>query len=241
MSTLLLLAALPALHTLLAFHLELGTAWSYPGGKLLLALLPLVYFLRQGAGHSPAGVRGSAPDSTPGIPLAVLREHMGLARAGVLPGLLWGLVLAAGIAALTWIVLPYVESGPFLAKMQSLGLSGLFIPAALVISCINAGYEEWYWRGFLVGMAKQRLSARMLPFLPLVLGVMFGLHHALALGNYAGPGLTAGLTGVTMLAGALWTHLRLRGVGLAGLYISHVLADMAIAITFALNFPEVLS
>ena len=59
-------------------------------------------------------------------------------------------------------------------------------------------------------------------------GVLFGLHHIFALAPLFPWPLAAAFTVGTMLAGAVWSLMRIRGLSLWDCYVSHILADLAI-------------
>jgi membrane protease YdiL (CAAX protease family) len=59
-------------------------------------------------------------------------------------------------------------------------------------------------------------------------GLLFGVHHVFALGSSFAPSLVVlGVAGA-VVAGGAWTLLRLRGWSLWDLWLSHVIADLAV-------------
>ena len=81
-------------------------------------------------------------------------------------------------------------------------------------------------RGFLLGELWARIPSPV--GVVLVGGVLFGLHHIFALlGLFPWPLALLFMSG-TMLAGAVWTWMRVRGLSIIDCYVSHILADLAI-------------
>ncbi len=97
---------------------------------------------------------------------------------------------------------------------------------AVFISLANSLFEEYYWRAFLVSELRVWLGSA--PLVCIVAGVLFGLHHAFAMGPLFDWPVLVLCVGGTMAAGAVWTWMRVRGNSILDCYVSHVLADLAI-------------
>lgn len=124
-----------------------------------------------------------------------------------------------------WINLSMVQE-----KAQQVGLTdpALYITSALYFTFINSFLEEYIWRWFVY-----RHCAALIPGLGAIFlaAICFTLHHTIALAAYTGSGWVVlfGSLGV-LIAGAVWSWCYLTSGSLWACYISHLVADVAIAL-----------
>jgi len=153
---------------------------------------------------------------------------------GIGEGVGFGAIVLAGSLVLyhVWIGPAGVFEGPSQAireKLTGLGIEtlGQYIVFALFVSTLHALLEEYYYRWFVFGQMR-----RLMPILPAVLlaSVAFMAHHVIVLAMYFG--WASPWTWVFSLAvavgGAYWAWLYERTGSLAGPWLSHILADVAI-------------
>ena len=212
MLPLVLLAALfllPAVQTLVTVHLEWLTAITYPVLKVVMIAASLLVW------------RWSRR------PVREVLQRVGWRRTNGLVGLAVGAAMAGIILGGYYAIFRSIIQPDFLVdKLRELGLLDYYWAMAVVVSFWNALFEEYYWRGFLLGELRDRLAGRTA--LVVLMGGLFGLHHIFAL-LWLGDGwLIAMAVGVTMIAGAAWALLRIRGGSIIDCYISHMMADLAI-------------
>ncbi|MBD1912122.1 CPBP family intramembrane metalloprotease [Leptolyngbya sp. FACHB-16] len=148
----------------------------------------------------------------------------------------WRTGLGLGLLMLSIIWIAYVLGQHWLnpitvqEKAQQVGLTNptLYIVSTLYFTFINSFIEEYTWRGFVY-----RHCETLIPGLGAVClaALCFTLHHTIALAAYTGNGwvVLLGSLGV-FSAGALWSWCYLTSGSLWACYISHVLADVAIAL-----------
>ena len=207
-----LLAALfllPAVQTAVCVYWGWHTAITYPALKLLMIVLPVAIWLALGLSKAEVGRR-------------VGWSRPNLAR-GLAVGLLMGGVILAGYYLL---LRGRLDPAPVVAKARALGVLNHYGAMAVFISLGNALFEEYYWRGFLTG--ELRAWTGRAAVVCLIGGGMFGVHHVFAMLALFPPGEVAAFTAGTVVAGAVWTWMRVRGVSIWDCYVSHVLADLSI-------------
>ena len=203
------LCLLPAAQTGVAVWLAWHPEITYPAMKLAMIAAPLLVWWYE---RRPRGE---------------LFADIGCTRTRLLPGTVLGLLMAGVILGAYYGVLrARIDPAPVAAKIRELGVAGHYWLAAIALSLGNSAFEEYYWRAFLVGQWRQRIRR---PVVVIVLGgVLFGLHHIFAMASaFGGPLVVLGVGG-TMLAGAAWTWLRVRGGSIWDCWLSHILADLAI-------------
>ena len=202
------LLLLPAVQTAVSVYWQWHTAITYPLLKAVMIAIPMVIWLR----WRRRGVN--------------IRQRAGWRRTNCLPGLCVGAAMAAVILGGYYAVLrSLIDPAPVAAKIRSLGVLEHYWLMAIVISLWNSLLEEYYWRAFLVGELAGRWRAAAVIC---VAGGLFGLHHFFALlSAFDWPLVALGVAG-TMLAGAVWTWMRVSGRSIVDCYVSHVLADLAV-------------
>jgi uncharacterized protein len=169
--------------------------------------------------------------------LAVRREKLHWQRprrAGIVEGLVFGLLVAAVIVGgyYFWLgPLGWLDGvgGAIFARVSRFGVTGpaAFAAMGLFYCAVHSLLEEYYWRWFVFGRLRSFCS---LPMAVLVGSLTFAAHHAVVLGSYFGHfgWMTWIFTLAVAIGGAAWCHIYHRSRSLWGPWLSHVLADAAI-------------
>lgn len=199
----------PALATWSSFTLQLWPQLLYPVSKVVLIVVPLLYWLGTDRGWT------------------AVAQRAGLFRSRGVVGLFSG-VLFGGVIALAWGLLFQGQlSGNGIAeKLNSLNMLEHYWSVAIFIALANSLLEEWYWRGFVHDQLCQRSPSKL--WIVGLGGIGFGLHHYFTLIVYFPLAVTLFFTFATMVAGGLWSLMRYKGVSLIDCYISHIVADFAL-------------
>jgi CAAX protease family protein len=161
-----------------------------------------------------------------GFPRVDLRSahHRRALPAGVGVGLLivaaMGLILATPMRE---IVLANAEK--ITGKIDELGIAGYFIPFALFISVLHAFIEEYYWRWFVYGQLRRVVG--MGPALALG-GVSFALHRVVITSQILPIGWAILFAAMVGVGGVIWAWMYQRQRTLAGVWVSHMFADLGI-------------
>ena len=200
---------LPAAVSLVAINLEIFPFVTYPAGKALMLGLPIAVWKLSRMDWRQIGAQA------------------GVKRTSFSMGLLLSVLFAGVILGIYFLVFRhYLEPGPVKTKVESLGILNYYWFAAIYFSLGNAFLEEYYFRGFLVGrVEKINIGAAGNGAIN---AAVFSLHHFVVLITMFGPGLTIFLSAGTAAAGFIWGYARARGVSIFDLYMSHVVADLAI-------------
>jgi len=121
--------------------------------------------------------------------------------------------------------LELLPTAPLKEKMVRIGFLDHFYLLVTLISLANAGFEEWFFRGFIVSQLQRRFSIKITT----ILGAIFFMpHHFVILVNYMPLEWNLLFTAGTGVAGAYWTYFRARGESLYTLYLSHLICDLII-------------
>lgn len=145
-------------------------------------------------------------------------------------GVILGLVMFAAIAVSYLLVgQSLIDVSAIRAQATSVGIVnvGIYLAGCAYWSFINSFLEECIWRGFVYRQCRILFSG----FGAIVFsGLFFTLHHVIALAFYTQNWLITllGSLGV-LIAGMIWSASYDK-FGFWTCYISHVLADLAIAI-----------
>ncbi|MCH8166191.1 MAG: CPBP family intramembrane metalloprotease [Planctomycetes bacterium] len=158
-------------------------------------------------------------------PALPLPRRDGMAAA-IVSGSLFFLAIAIGYWFLGrhWIEPEFMRD-----KAHEIGLSTpvLYLLGAVYWCTINSILEEYVWRWFVV--TRCEVLMRRVPAV-IVSGLLFTLHHIIALNVYFDGRVTAlGSLGV-FIGGATWSWLYLRYRNIWAAYVSHVFADVIIFI-----------
>ena len=204
-----LFCLLPTIQTAVSVHFQWHTKITYPAFKLLMIALPLVVWW--------AG----------GYSLSAIRRLFGPVRTKLVAGLSVGLLMAAIILGGYYGFLrSTIDPVGILSKIHSLGLFRYYWIMALFISLAHSLFEEYYWRVFILSQLARWIPGTLA--LSLIAGFIFGIHHIFAmLSLFAWP-IVALCVLSTMVAGFIWSRMRLGGYSIWDCYLSHVFADLAV-------------
>lgn len=111
------------------------------------------------------------------------------------------------------------------AKAEAFGILEHYWLFGLLLSTVHALLEEYYWRWFVFGRLRQRLSVVLSHLLA---AVAFASHHVVITGVYFGFGWGVLLGAMVGVGGAMWSLLYQRHGTVLGAWISHIGADLAI-------------
>jgi len=185
--------------------------WFYGGVKLFTILWPLIAL--RWLIKSPIRFRFPARIS---IPRSLLE---GLCVGGILGGGIW-------LAMLTPLGhLVATSSGSIGAKVDDFGLRNHFWTFAVVISVWHSLLEEYYWRGFVFGQLRQRLS---LPWSHTLAGLAFSLHHMVICSQFFPMPWGILLGGSVAIGGIFWSQLYQRHGHFYGAWLSHLIVDLVL-------------
>jgi membrane protease YdiL (CAAX protease family) len=155
-------------------------------------------------------------------------------RAGLLPGLAFGmLVMAAMLVLYHGFLKPRgFFDGPgeqVRAKIIDLGLdsTGVYIATGVFYAICHSFLEEYYWRWFVYGRLRLHVSTWNAV---LISSAGFMAHHIILLATYFGwtsPATYVFSFGVA-IGGAVWAWIYERSGSLYGPWLSHCLVDAAI-------------
>lgn len=115
------------------------------------------------------------------------------------------------------------------SKAEQIGLRtpSIYLAGAFYFTVINSLVEEYVWRWFVYQQC-ERLNRDRAVWLA---AFCFTLHHSIALIAYTQSGLVTILGSIAVfVAGAIWSKCYLTYRSIWSGYISHLLADLAIAI-----------
>jgi len=165
-------------------------------------------------------------------------SHLGLPRV-TRRG--WGLALAFGLAtalAMAAVYFGWLRASPWLGdtpqrvreKVAGFGISTFpaFLAFALFLSAIHSLLEEYYWRWFVFGEMRRRLSPRIALALS---SLGFMLHHVVVLGVYFLErfwSLAMPFSLGVAVGGAVWAWIYERSGSLLPSWASHAIIDAAI-------------
>lgn len=200
---------LPSFQTAVSVYWEWHTPVTYPALKGAMLLIPIILWSR---------LRRSGVD---------VQGRAGWKKTNMLAGLCVG-ILMGGIMLVAYhsALRPVIDPAPLLQKIRSLGLVEYYWIMAVFVCLWNSLFEEYYWRAFITGELRAWSESTL--FASIVGGGLFGIHHLfLLLPLFEWPLLSLCVLG-TMIAGAVWSWMRLRGASILDCYISHILADLSV-------------
>jgi uncharacterized protein len=146
--------------------------------------------------------------------------------AGTILGLLmFGAILGADwFIGRSWIDL---ESIRMRAQQAGTGNSSIYLVGAIYFSFVNSLFEEYIWRWFIASKCAILFPGIGAIFLS---ALLFTLHHIIGLAAYVDWRVVlVGSLGV-FISGVIWSWCYLTYRSIWSSYISHILADLAIAI-----------
>jgi uncharacterized protein len=149
----------------------------------------------------------------------------------LLAGTILGLLMFGIILGAYWFFgQHWIDAMDVRTKARQVGINSptIYLVGALYWTLINSLFEEYIWRWF--GMSKCEV---LIPGKGAVLlsGLLFTLHHIINLVAYTENWLVVVLASLgVFLAGAIWSWCYSSYHSIWPSYISHILADLAIAI-----------
>ncbi|MDA0811583.1 MAG: CPBP family intramembrane metalloprotease [Verrucomicrobia bacterium] len=165
-----------------------------------------------------------------------LRPHLralplGLVTGLLIVGTLWGL-LQTPLAEIVETSSPAIRR-----KATALGFLENYILFATFLSVLHSLIEEYFWRWFVFGHLRQKMSAVSAA----VLGsIAFASHHLIVLGQFFPFGFAVFLSICVAIGGLMWCWLYQRQGTLAGAWLSHLIADAGLmAVGYSLLMPGV--
>lgn len=146
-------------------------------------------------------------------------------------GLLLGTAMVGIILSAYWFLgQPWIDPAAVRSRAEPLGLTSPIVygSGALYFTFINSLVEEYIWRWFICQQWEVILPQTAVPYLA---GLCFTLHHSIVLLAYTGSWLVVALGSFGVFAaGTIWAWCYLRYRSLWACYLSHLLADLAIAL-----------
>lgn len=207
-------AIVPFLGSLIYFVFFAGETWArwaYGAVKLFTLVWPLV------------ATRFILDRPLPKVDWSSPRHRAALGPGVIIGGgisllmlILWASPMGAYVAAYE----PQIR-----AKVVQLGVIDHYVPFALLLSFAHSGLEEYYWRWFLFGNLRTRLSY---PAAGLLASLAFASHHAVILGQYFSLPWTALFSLAVAIGGATWCWMYQRQKTLTGAWLSHAMLDLVI-------------
>jgi uncharacterized protein len=151
-------------------------------------------------------------------------------RDELLTGTILGLLMFGTILGAYWLFgQQWIDPLIVKSKAQQIGTNHLWIfwGGAIYFSFVNSLIEEYVWRWFVTGKCEKILSKNGAILLA---ALLFTLHHIIGLAAYVDwRTVCLGSLGV-FIGGAIWSWSYLTYRSVWSSYVSHILADLAIAI-----------
>lgn len=209
---LLILGLAPSIGIVLALYLAPGIIGNtiFSLSKIILLILPFLWFTYIDHGKTK-------------ISLPKPQELL----IGITSGLLIFFIIVSvyKIFGNNWI-----DSNSFRLKAKEVGITTptIYLLGVFYWSFINSLIEEYIWRWFVYIKCEQLTSKWIAVYLS---AVLFTLHHIIALTAYT-PDIRAVILGSlgVFMGGVIWSLLYLKFRSLWSCYLSHILADLAIAL-----------
>jgi len=148
----------------------------------------------------------------------------------LLAGTLLGLLMFGIIVGAYWLIGQHlINPANVQAKAQQVGITSsyVYLVGAIYFTLINSLIEEFIWRWFVQSKCEVLIPGTVSI---LLCALLFTLHHILALAAYTElPIVILGSLGV-FVAGVCWSWCYRNYRSIWSSYLSHILADLAIAI-----------
>jgi hypothetical protein len=148
----------------------------------------------------------------------------------LLAGSLLGLLMFGVILGVYWLIGQHlINPVNVQAKAQQVGItsSNVYLGGAIYFTVINSLIEEYIWRWFVQSKCEVLIPGQASV---LLCALLFTLHHILALAAYTDwPIVILGSLGV-FIAGVCWSWCYRNYRSIWSSYVSHILADLVIAI-----------
>lgn len=144
-------------------------------------------------------------------------------------GLISGFVISAGIFAVAWLT-PLenviLAAAPAISqKINDLGFANNFLLLALGISLLNSAMEEYYWRWFVYGNLRHIM---WLPAAHLLAAFTFSAHHLIVTSQFFPFHIALLACAGVFVGGIIWSALYQLQKSIFGVWISHIIVDLAI-------------
>jgi len=146
-----------------------------------------------------------------------LRKSMGW-------GIVSGILMSAAILAVFVLFRPFFDSFAEALKTEAIevGLLEHYLLFSVFLSLIHSLIEEYYWRWFIFGGLKMRLS-------PILAGLIssagFAVHHYIVLGTFLPWWIVVMFGTAVGVGGAVWAFIYHKTGRLSAAWISHLLVD----------------
>ena len=150
---------------------------------------------------------------------------------GMIAGHATGIVIFLGILAAYFAFgRRWIDTSLMLGKIEQLGLDRwwLYGGFGLYACFVNSLLEEYFWRWFTFRRLQDVLGRRHVTAAAIAAGVLFTLHHIIALSVYFDWRITALASLGVFIGGVTWSTLYLRYGNIYAGWVSHVWADLAI-------------
>jgi len=182
--------------------------------KIWMLVLPLIWFLRVDRGKFT-------------LAFPVPRDF--------LAGTVLGLFMFSIVAGAYWLAgQHWIDPEIVRAKAQQVGLINplIYLSGAFYFTFINSLVEEYIWRWFVYQKCEALVPGNSAVYFATPLAALcFTLHHIIALATYTRSGLVTAIASLGVFAaGAVWSWCYLSYRSVWACYISHLFADLAIAL-----------
>ena len=145
-----------------------------------------------------------------------------------------GLATGVAIAAVGFLLMltPLGEmvregAGRVAARAEGLGFKEHFLLFAIFVSVIHSGLEEYYWRWFLYGQLRHKMTPRATH---LIAAGAFGGHHLIITLQFFPAALAFFLTACVVVGGLIWSIMYERQGTVVGCWVSHLCVDVMLMI-----------
>ena len=208
--------AIAALFYAVIINNPMGARAAYFGLKLLVNVIPLIWFF------------------------CVDRQKPRLQSfqsAACFTGFLSGILIASSLVFLYEFVLAkYVKIDGLYEKASVYGLRDHFFWFAAFLCVVNSGMEEYYWRWFLFGKFRQLMPV---PLATVLSSISFTLHHIVVLSVYIPDLWMVVLFNLGVFTGGVvWAGLYQKYSNFWAIWLSHLIVDVGImVIVYQILFP----
>lgn len=153
-------------------------------------------------------------------------------RRGLKMGCFVGLVLCFAIIDGIWNVRIWIDVAALRQRAAETGFDNLpaYIGMFIYIITVNSLLEEYVWRWFVFSKCETLLGAGRGQVAVALSGLLFTLHHIVALAAWVDWRLNALASLGVFIGGVMWSALYLRYRNIWPGYVSHILADVGIAV-----------
>jgi len=122
----------------------------------------------------------------------------------------------------------FVFSNELITKINNFGITDYYIWVAIFFSLFHSLFEEYFWRWYVVGGLKVKLSPTTAIFLG---AAFFAMHHYIILSQFFPLNLTILFGTFVGIGGIIWSWIYKKTDSLLGSWISHLMVDGALFLT----------